>query len=61
MIWIMNMAVNKTTETEASVEEFLNSVANEKKRKDCNTILNCLYIKTLDDIDMNVLTQLVTE
>ncbi len=36
------MAVNKTTETEASVEEFLNSVANGKKRKDCNTILNMM-------------------
>ena len=34
------MAKNKTTETDASVADFLAGIANEKKRKDCISIID---------------------
>lgn len=36
------MAKNKTTENENSVTEFLNTVKDEKKRKDCTAIIDLL-------------------
>ena len=36
------MAKNKTIETEASVADFLATIANEKKRKDCSAIIDLI-------------------
>lgn len=40
------MAENKTKQTEQSVEEFINTVADEQKRKDCFTILKLMQEAT---------------
>ena len=78
------MAELKTVKNDQDVAEFLNGVANEKRRADAQTILtlyimagfsqyddlmaqlgkfkigkSCLYIKKLEDIDLDVLRRLI--
>ena len=40
------MAKNKTIETQASVAEFLKTITNEKKRKDCSAIIELITKQT---------------
>jgi len=40
------MAKNKTVETQASVKEFLNTIADEKRRQDCSEIIELISEET---------------
>jgi hypothetical protein len=64
----------KTTRNRASVQEFLRSVENDKRRKDARVVLklmrelgeyktgkSCLYVNKLEDIDLDVLRQLIAD
>jgi hypothetical protein len=66
------MSSNKTVETDTSVENFINSVDNEQKRKSDyeeqmarlgphKTGKSCLYLKNLDVVDRNVLEEIVRD
>ena len=64
------MAELKTKPNEQSVEAFLNSVEDEKKRQD-DELLNklgkfktgksCLYINKIEDVDLPTLKELITQ
>jgi hypothetical protein len=64
----------KTNRNRASVQEFLRSVENDKRRKDARVVLklmrklgkyktgkSCLYVNKLEDIDLDVLRQLIAD
>lgn len=58
------MAELKTQKNDASVEEFLDGVSDERKRQDSYAILyktgkSCLYINKLEDVDLSTLRELV--
>lgn len=65
------MAENKTKKTVSSVEEFINAVDNEQKRKDSRELVTMMkqitgkdprrYLKNLDAIDRKVLKKLVRQ
>jgi len=40
------MAKNKTTETKASVKDFLSTIKDDKRRKDCSTIIDMISKST---------------
>lgn len=40
------MAKNKTTETKASVQDFLSTIKDDKRRKDCSTIIDMISKST---------------
>ncbi|MEP7197100.1 MAG: DUF1801 domain-containing protein [Saprospiraceae bacterium] len=46
------MANNKTTKTEKSVDEFINEIENEIKRKDCFQIIKLMHSQTGFDAKM---------
>lgn len=64
------MSEPKTKKNQASVEEFLRGVDHQQKREDSFAILDlmgevtgkaCLYLKKLEDVDMEVLRKIVKQ
>ena len=53
------MAEPKTARNTGSVVAFVGGVADPKGRKDCRTGRSCLYLKSLEDIDMPTLQKLI--
>jgi len=62
------MAELKTKPSRKSVREFLQAIEDPQRRRDCEVVSammrratgkSCLYLKRLDDVDMDVLAELI--